>query len=164
MLGTGPQEHLALYKAAVGVSFGNGLHLVIGERVFRDGSQIAFKMGSIDREGDGQLTALQILNLLSKSGKPASRLFGQCARYPQVLINIPVAGGNQAKERIMAAQWLKDSIAAQELILKDDGRVLVRPSGTEALIRVMVEAKDLALAQNSAETIANLIKINENKV
>lgn len=113
--------------------------------------------------GDGQLTALQILNLLSKSGKPASQLFGQCARYPQVLINIPVAGGNQAKEQIMAAQWLKDSIAAQELILKDDGRVLVRPSGTEALIRVMVEAKDLVLAQNSAETIANLIKMNENK-
>ena len=114
--------------------------------------------------GDGQLTALQILNLLSKSGKKASELFGQCAKFPQVLINIPISGGNLAKDQIMAAQWLKDSVAAQELILKGDGRILVRPSGTEALIRVMVEAKDLELAQSSAETVAGLIKMNENKV
>ncbi len=113
--------------------------------------------------GDGQLTALQVLSLLSASGKKASRLFGQCARYPQVLINIPVAGGNQAKDRIMAARWLKDCIEGQEQILKDDGRILVRPSGTEALIRVMVEAKDPELAQTSAEAIAGLIKINENQ-
>ena len=112
--------------------------------------------------GDGQLTALQILDLLARSGKKASELFGQCARFPQVLINIPVSGGNPAKEKIMASQWLKDSIAEQEAILKEDGRILVRPSGTEALIRVMVEAADPAVAQKSAEAVANLIKMNEN--
>ena len=110
--------------------------------------------------GDGQLTALQILDLLAKSKKKASELFGQCARFPQVLINVPISGGNPAKEQVMASQWLKDSIAEQEAVLKDDGRILVRPSGTEALIRVMVEAADTEVAQKTAETVANLIKTN----
>ena len=110
--------------------------------------------------GDGQLTALQILDLLSRRGTKASALFGQCARFPQVLINVSISGGNPAKERVMASQWLKDSIAEQEAVLKDDGRILVRPSGTEALIRVMVEAADPDVARTSAETVANLIKTN----
>lgn len=111
--------------------------------------------------GDGQLTALQVLDLLQKSGKKASELFGSCAKYPQVLINVPVAGGNPAKDRIMSAQWLKDSVAQQETALHGEGRILVRPSGTEALIRVMVEAKDLSDAQKYAEVVANMIKMNE---
>ena len=114
--------------------------------------------------GDGQLTALQILELLSKCGRKASELFGQCARFPQVLINVSVSGGNPAKERVMASQWLKDSIAEQEAVLKDNGRILVRPSGTEALIRVMVEAADPDMAQVSAEAVANLIKTNSESV
>ena len=114
--------------------------------------------------GDGQLTALQLLNLLQKSGKKASELFGACEKFPQVLINIPVAGGNAAKDRIMAAQWLKDSVAEQEATLSGAGRILVRPSGTEALIRVMVEAKDLDVAQSCAETVANMIKMNEKQL
>lgn len=114
--------------------------------------------------GDGQLTALQILNLLQKSGKKASELFSSCEKFPQVLINIPVAGGNSAKERIMAAQWLKDCVAEQEASLQGGGRILVRPSGTEALIRVMVEAKELNVAHTCAEAVASMIKINENQL
>lgn len=112
--------------------------------------------------GDGQLTALQVLDLLQKSGKKASELFGQCVRYPQVLINIPVSGGNAAKDEIMAAQWLKDEIAVQEAYLNGEGRILVRPSGTEALIRVMVEGKNPEKAQKCAEALANLINSHEN--
>ena len=112
--------------------------------------------------GDGQLTALQILALLQRSGKKASELFGSCARYPQVLINIPVSGGNAAKDRIMAAGWLRQAVAEEEAALGDSGRVLVRPSGTEALIRVMVEAQSEQTAQESARKLADLIKIHEN--
>lgn len=114
--------------------------------------------------GDGQLTALQVLNLLQKSGKKASELFGACAKYPQVLINIPVSGGNQAKERIMAASWLSDAVRREEVALGGDGRILVRPSGTEALIRVMVEGKHMDDAQKCAESLADLIKMNEKLV
>ena len=61
----------------------------------------------------------------------------------------------------MAADWLKEAVAEQENALAGSGRVLVRPSGTEALIRVMVEGKDEAQAQKCAQELAELIKLNE---
>ena len=111
--------------------------------------------------GDGELTALQILDLLHRSGKKASELFGACKRYPQELINVSVED-NDAKQRVMTAQWLKDAVAEQETVMNGDGRILVRASGTEALIRVMVEASDSVLARSVAENLANLIKSKEN--
>lgn len=111
--------------------------------------------------GDGELTALQILDLMEQSGKKASELFGVCKRYPQVLINIPVSG-NDEKQRIMDSPWLKEAVSEQEKLLKDEGRVLIRPSGTEALIRVMVEAREDQTAHAVAEKLANLIKNKEN--
>lgn len=110
--------------------------------------------------GDGELTALQILDLLHRSGKKASELFGACKRYPQVLINVSVED-NDAKQRVMTAQWLKDAISEQEMAMNGDGRILVRASGTEALVRVMVEASDNNLAQSVADVLANLIKEHE---
>ncbi len=107
--------------------------------------------------GDGELTALQILDLLFRSGKPASDLFGRCKRYPQVLMNVPVADAD-AKQRIMSADWLTQAIQEQEGRLNGDGRILVRPSGTEALIRVMVEAREDRVASEIAQELANLIK------
>ena len=107
--------------------------------------------------GDGQLTALQFLQLLHRSGGKASALVAGCRRYPQVLVNVPVAD-KAKKEAIMAAPVLKEEIARREALLAGNGRILVRPSGTEALIRVMVEAKDGSSAQNCAEELADVIK------
>lgn len=106
--------------------------------------------------GDGQLTALQILALLKESGKKASEVFGACPRYPQVLINIPVAD-NDVKKAVMASPLLAQAIQQEEAALGGDGRVLVRPSGTEALMRVMVEAKTQEVAQETAQRLADLI-------
>lgn len=99
--------------------------------------------------GDGELTALQFLQLLSQSGLKASELVSDCKRYPQELINIAVAG-NPEKERIMASDWLAEAVREQEKLLGENGRVLVRASGTEALVRVMVEAKEDDMALKSA--------------
>ena len=107
--------------------------------------------------GDGQLTALQLLALLHRSGKKASELVADCKRYPQLLVNVAVAD-KAKKAEIMANADLKAAIAQQEARLAGDGRILVRPSGTEALIRVMVEAKDEETAQSCAHELANLIK------
>ena len=107
--------------------------------------------------GDGQLTALQFLDLLRRSGKRASELVAGCRRFPQVLINVPVAD-KAKKEAVMAAQSIRDAVAEQEAALAGSGRVLVRPSGTEALIRVMVEAATQDDAQKVAEHLANVIK------
>ena len=106
--------------------------------------------------GDGQLTALQVLALLKESGKKASELFGACARYPQVLINVPVAD-NDVKKAVMASQALWDAVKAEEEQLAGSGRILVRPSGTEALMRVMVEAKTEDAARQTAQRLAQMI-------
>ena len=106
--------------------------------------------------GDGQLTALQILALLKESGKKASQVFSACPRYPQVLINVPVAD-NDVKKAAMASPLLAQAVAREEEALGDEGRVLVRPSGTEALMRVMVEAKTQQTAQETAQRLADLI-------
>lgn len=108
--------------------------------------------------GDGQLSALQLLQVLKKSGKKASQLAAMCKVYPQVLINVPVAD-KAAKEKIMASPDLAKAIAQTEAELDGKGRVLVRPSGTEALVRVMVEATQDAEATAAAEGLVNLIKI-----
>ena len=107
--------------------------------------------------GDGQLTALQFLDLLCRSGKKASQLVAGCRRYPQVLVNIPVAD-KAKKEAIMADTDLQAAISQQEKALAGNGRILVRPSGTEALIRVMVEAQTGDEARAVAEFLANVIK------
>ena len=106
--------------------------------------------------GDGELTALQILALLKESGMKASELFGTCARFPQVLINIPVAN-NDVKKAIMASEQLAEATRKEEAGLNGEGRVLIRPSGTEALMRVMVEAKTQEIAQTTAQRLADLI-------
>ena len=106
--------------------------------------------------GDGQLTALQMLALLKESGKKASELFGACPRYPQVLINIPVAD-NDVKKAVMASPLLAQAVEREEAALAGEGRVLVRPSGTEALMRVMVEARTEDTARTVASRLADLI-------
>ena len=106
--------------------------------------------------GDGQLTALKILALLKESGKKASQVFSACPRYPQVLINIPVAD-NDVKKAAMASPLLSQAVQREEETLSGEGRVLVRPSGTEALMRVMVEAKTQQTAQETAQRLADLI-------
>ena len=107
--------------------------------------------------GDGQLTALQILALLKESGKKASEVFGACPRYPQSLVNVPVAD-NDVKKSVMASTELAQAIQAVEEKLAETGRVLVRPSGTEALMRVMVEAQTEDAARSAAEELASLIR------
>ena len=108
--------------------------------------------------GDGELTSLQFLQILKRSGKKASELVACCAQYPQVLVNVSVSPQPGVKERVMASQELKDAVQEQEKLLGNDGRILLRPSGTEALIRVMVEAKTEEMANSYAEKLANVVK------
>ena len=108
--------------------------------------------------GDGELTSLQFLQILKRSGKKASELVSCCAQYPQVLVNVPVASRRGVKEQIMASEILAAAIRKQEAKLGQEGRILLRPSGTEALIRVMVEAKTEEMAHFYAEELVNVVK------
>ncbi|MPM49084.1 Phosphoglucosamine mutase [bioreactor metagenome] len=107
--------------------------------------------------GDGQLAALQFLSIVHESGKKVSALAAVCKQYPQVLINVPVADP-RAKASIMALPELHKAVGEVEKELAGEGRILVRPSGTESLIRVMVEAKTSSSAKEIGENLANMIK------
>ena len=112
----------------------------------------------IETTGDGQVTALQFLQVLSNSGQKASELVADCPTYPQVLVNVAVPHSGGVKEKIMASPELWDAVKREEEALNGAGRVLVRASGTEALIRVMVEAKTTEIAQQVTDTLVDFIK------
>lgn len=108
--------------------------------------------------GDGQLAAIKFLSVLSNSGLTTSRLVSEIPQYPQILLNVPVEGGNGTKYAIMDDARLQASIKEEESSLGSCGRILVRPSGTEPLIRVMVEAETEELANISANRLADTVK------
>ena len=108
--------------------------------------------------GDGQLTAIKFLNVLIASGKTVSALVGDIPRYPQVMLGHKLTGGAEEREAIMSNPLLHEEIARQEDSFAGEGRILVRPSGTEPLIRVLVEAKTEAIAAEKAECLIDLMK------
>ena len=112
----------------------------------------------LETTGDGEVTALQFLQVLARSGQKASELVSACAVYPQVLLNVEVPHSGGVKEKIMASAELAQAVKQEEDALAGAGRVLVRASGTEALIRVMVEAKTTEIAQEVAQRLADFIK------
>ncbi|MGA1459297.1 MAG: phosphoglucosamine mutase [Candidatus Nanopelagicaceae bacterium] len=111
-------------------------------------------MSKYANTGDGLLTALQLISKLKKSGKSASELASFMKRYPQVLINV----SGVAKEKLESNQVIAKAVNDVQQRLEDKGRVLLRASGTEALIRVMIEAEDHSLAQELASELATLVK------
>jgi len=106
--------------------------------------------------GDGVLTAVQVMNVMKSSGKPLSELACEMESYPQVLQNVRVS--NMGKARYPGDEEIKESIAGAERELGGDGRVLVRVSGTEPLVRVMLEGRDEGLITRLAEEIAEVVR------
>jgi phosphoglucosamine mutase len=104
--------------------------------------------------GDGLITALQLLAVLREAGVPLSELARVMRRYPQVLINVPVGD----KGRLSTSAAMTAAVHDAERRLEGDGRVLVRPSGTEPLVRVMVEAGDAAVAQEVADGLVSVVE------
>jgi phosphoglucosamine mutase len=104
--------------------------------------------------GDGILTALQLAQEVRRTGKSLADLAAAMKRFPQVLINVP----NVAKEKLAQSSKIAAAVKDAESTLGDSGRVLLRASGTEPLIRVMVEAASDNLAQEIAASLATVVK------
>ena len=104
--------------------------------------------------GDGALTALRLLDRMAETGRSLADLAAVMERLPQVLVNVPVRDRSLLSDSADVA----DAIAAVEGELGDAGRVLVRPSGTEQLVRVMVEAADEDTARRSADAVADVVR------
>ena len=105
--------------------------------------------------GDGELTSLVLFSILASGNIKFSELSSIMNKYPQVLINTSVS--NDKKSDFYMNDIIKDNIERVENILGENGRVLVRPSGTEPLIRVMLEGKDKELIEKYAKELANVI-------
>jgi len=103
--------------------------------------------------GDGIVSALQVLEVLAKSHKSLGELKKEMEKYPQVLINVKT----KSKVDLDNHADLKQAQLEVEESLGDEGRVLIRASGTEPLIRVMVEGKNLTLVQQSADKLVKIL-------
>ena len=104
--------------------------------------------------GDGILTALQLAQEVVRSGKSLAELASQMQRFPQVLINV----SDVKKDKLDESAAIAKAVATAESTLGENGRVLLRASGTEALVRVMVEAASDNLAQDIATSLAAVVK------
>lgn len=104
--------------------------------------------------GDGLVTALQFLAACKRAGKSAGEAAACMTRFPQALINVQV----RDKHALEGNEAVADAVAAAEAALGEDGRVLIRPSGTEPVVRVMVEASCEEAAQRHARAIADVVE------
>ena len=105
--------------------------------------------------GDGQLTSVQLLSLLKRSGKKLSELASVMKRYPQSMINVKIS--KQGKLKFYTDAEVVRAIDKAEKELSESGRLVVRPSGTEPLLRVMVESLDADQADRVAKEVAEVI-------
>jgi phosphoglucosamine mutase len=103
--------------------------------------------------GDGILVALEVLDLVAEAGVPLAELV-PFEPFPQVLVNVKAS----QRQGVEEMDGVRRAIGDAQQRLGSDGRVLVRPSGTEPLVRVMVEARDATLARDAAESVASAVR------
>ena len=106
--------------------------------------------------GDGEMTGAMFLEIMAKSGKKASELASVMECYPQVLVNVKITADKKGMWETVPE--ITDAIKMYEDKLGGDGRILVRESGTEPLVRVMIEGKDIDVITDYANSIAELVK------
>ncbi|WP_416148271.1 phosphoglucosamine mutase [Salipaludibacillus sp. HK11] len=104
--------------------------------------------------GDGLLTAIQLVQIVKATGKPLSALASEMKKYPQSLVNVRVAD----KHALYNSGVIADEIRAVEAEMQGEGRILVRPSGTESLVRVMAEAPSEELCVKYVQKIVDVVK------
>ena len=104
--------------------------------------------------GDGVLTGLHLMNRIAATGRTLAELAAVMTRMPQVLVNVPGVD----KSRADSDPRLAAAVSEAKDELGDSGRVLLRPSGTESLVRVMVEAGTLEHANEVAQRLAHVVK------
>lgn len=152
--------HLALKEAGIEIFQTQVGDRYVMEELLRTGAKLGGEQSGhiifLDHNttGDGLLTALHLVSVIKERQIPLSQLASQMRRLPQVLLNATV----QHKERLMQDERVLEKVKQAELALGDQGRVLVRPSGTEPLIRVMVEGPDHDKLKELAQGVIDIIK------
>ncbi len=135
------------------------LELMLANEIYFGGEQSGHViLRKFATTGDGILTALHILELIANGEAKAENLSEIFSSYPQVLLNIPVAD----KEKVLTSTGLKVATKSAESDLGNNGRILIRASGTEQLIRVMVEADTESKANAIAKKLADAVESASN--
>ena len=112
-------------------------------------------LGRYATTGDGQLTAIALLSCIKKSGKALGELAAVMRKYPQYMVNIRACG--EEKELFKTDSEILKFISDAEILLSDRGRLLIRPSGTEPLIRIMAEGEELEFITKLCHSLADKI-------
>jgi phosphoglucosamine mutase len=147
------EEGIAVVKTAVGDRY--VLENMLVNNYSLGGEQSGHViLREFSNTGDGLLTALQVMQVIVKSKKSLKELAAKMQKYPQILVNVK----DVKKEKLAASTKISDFISDQEKLLGNNGRILVRASGTESLIRVMVEAQEMQTAQKIADSLAELVR------
>ncbi len=129
---------------------------MLNEKGWLFGGENSGHILALDRHttGDGTVAALQVLAAMREAGASLDALLGDLVLYPQKLINVPISKGFAWRDE----PQIQQAVAATEGALAGRGRVLLRASGTEPLLRVMVEGEDAAEVANAAEGLANVVR------
>lgn len=151
----GKEREIAIEKTNVGDRY-------VLERMLENGDSLGGEQsGHIiflehNTTGDGICTAIQLLSIMKKTGKKLSELKKIMEVLPQVLVNAEV--DNKKKNDYLSNDKIRAEIEKLEAKFADEGRVLIRPSGTEPIVRVMIEGRDKAVLQKEADALAKLIE------
>ena len=159
-------SNLGLYKACDQVGLRYEKTAVGDKYVYENMSQNGYQLGGEQSghvifleyasTGDGELTALQFMSILKASGKKCSEIAAEVEPWPQLMINVKVP--NDKKATLQQLPEVKAAIDAASAELGNNGRILVRPSGTEALVRVMVEGTNSEQVDTLAKKVAKVIE------
>lgn len=155
--------HLALEEAGI-----NSVITAVGDRYvveemkknnYNFGGEQSGHMIFLDYNttGDGQLSAIQLLKVMRETGKSLSELASEVTIYPQKLVNVRVKD-NAAKKSAMDVPAIQKVISEMETSMNGKGRILVRPSGTEPLLRVMAEAPTHEEVNHVVDTIVEVVE------
>lgn len=156
--------HLSLRKAQIKVIETKVGDRYVLEELLRTGARLGGEQSGhiifLDHNttGDGIITALQLLSVIKESGQSLESLASQMERLPQLLDNVRVAD----KKAVMNSPLLASAIAREEKLLDGNGRILVRLSGTEPLVRVMAEGRDMEQLKAIIGRLTNVIREIEN--
>ena len=133
------------------------VHKLMVDKGWTLGGEASGHLLFLDRAstGDGIVSALQVLEVMVGHGKTLAELTSDIQKLPQVMINVPLAGQVGDLE---ASAALNAAVASAEAQLGETGRVILRPSGTEPLVRVTVEGMDGDLVQQLATDLAEVVK------
>jgi phosphoglucosamine mutase len=159
-------SNLGFHKAVEAEGI-NGVVTAVGDRyVVEEMRKSGYNFGGeqsghiifidLNTTGDGMLSGIQLLNVMKQTGKTLSELASKVTIYPQRLVNIKVENG--LKHKAMEVTAIKKIIDKIEAEMNGNGRILVRPSGTEPLLRIMAEADEAKKVDYYVETIAKVVR------